>query len=57
MILLFSIWTVYTFLGIIWLAYISEKDYIEEYNLIGSIIIVLFWPIHLIYTKFKNGIF
>lgn len=55
--LLFLIWGIYLFLGFLWLNHTIKKDYIKEYNVIGTTILVIVWPIHLIYTKVKNGIF
>lgn len=52
--LLFLIWGVYLFLGILWLNHTIKKDYIKEYNVIGSVMVTVMWPIHLIYTKFKK---
>jgi len=52
--LLFLIWGIYLSLGILWLNHTIKKDYIKEYNAIGSTILVLVWPMHLIYTKIKK---
>lgn len=52
--LIILIWLVYLTLGISWLSYTVKKELIKEYNVIGTFIIMTFWPIHLFYTKFKK---
>jgi hypothetical protein len=52
--LLFLIWFLYLMFGIFWLNYTVQKNIVEEYNVIGSLIIVTVWPIHMFYTKFKK---
>lgn len=54
MLILFLLWFLYIATGVLWLAHTVEKKIIEEYNMIGSLLIVAIWPIHLIYTKFKK---
>lgn len=52
--LLFTLWSLYLSLGIGWLSYTVKKKYLEDYNVIASIIIVVMWPIHMFYTKIKK---
>jgi hypothetical protein len=52
--LLFILWAIYLTLGIGWLYYIIKKNNIQEYNMLGSMFVVVTWPIHLFYTKFKK---
>jgi hypothetical protein len=52
--LLLALWTVYIGLGIAWLNYLVQKNYLLEHNVIASLIILMIWPIHMIYTKIKK---
>jgi hypothetical protein len=51
---LFLIWFVYLMIGTIWLNYILQKNIVKEYNVMGSLIIVITWPLHIFYTKLKK---
>jgi len=53
MLLAILIWVLYLTLGIFWLFYTVKNNIIKEYNMIGSLILVTVWPIHLLYVKFK----
>jgi len=52
--LLLTSWFIYLVLGIIWLNHLVKEDYLEEHNVIASLIILMIWPIHMIYTKIKK---
>lgn len=52
--ILFLVWFLYLVLGVLWLNHTVKKDLIDEYNVIGSLIIITIWPIHLFYTKIKK---
>ena len=52
--ILFLVWFLYLVLGVLWLNHTFKKNLIDEYNVIGALIIVTMWPIHLFYTKFKK---
>jgi len=54
MIKLFGIWTLYVLLGIIWLNYFSNKRKIQSENVIGSLMIVTLWPLHIIYELIRK---
>jgi hypothetical protein len=54
MLMLFLIWVIYLTLGMLWLVYIIKKKYIREYNLLGSLILLMTWPLHLFYKKNKK---
>jgi hypothetical protein len=51
---MFLIWFLYLMIGILWLTHTVQKNIVKEYNVIGSLIIVTTWPIHMFYTKFKK---
>lgn len=52
--LLLALWTVYVGLGIAWLNYLVQKNYLLESNVIASLFILIIWPIHMFYTKIKK---
>lgn len=52
--ILFLVWFLYLTLGVLWLNHTVKKGLINEYNVIGALIIVTIWPIHLFYTKIKK---
>jgi hypothetical protein len=55
MLLLFAVWGVYLLLGITWLFYFISKKGDEQYdNMIGSLVITLMWPFHIIYEIHKK---
>jgi len=37
-----------------WLYYITTKNLVDEYNVIGTVLILLTWPIHLVYKLIKK---
>ena len=52
---LFLMWFFYLMIGIIWLNHITkDDDIVEEYNVTGSLVIVITWPLHIFYTKLKK---
>lgn len=54
MLRLFLIWVIYLTLGMLWLVHASKKKYIKEYNLLGSLMLLTTWPLHLFYKKNKK---
>jgi hypothetical protein len=53
MVLLFLIWALYLILGLFWLKIIISRKPNREYNMIGSLFIISFWPIHVINKIFN----
>jgi hypothetical protein len=51
--IMFLIWALYLILGFLWLCYTIKKNIIKEYNVIGSLILILMWPFHVLHSKFK----
>lgn len=55
MLVLFGIWALYILLGITWLYYfIVKKDEEQSDNMIGSLFIVIGWPLHISYEIYKK---
>lgn len=54
--MLFIIWTIYVLLGISWLYVFIERYVVQPYdfNMLGSLFIVCFWPAHIGYRVFKK---
>lgn len=50
----FGIWTLYVILGVVWTVYYFNKKNIQSENVIGSMVIALIWPLHIIYNLLKN---
>jgi len=50
----FILWTLHILLGIIWLSYFISKDKNQPTNMIGSLFLIVCWPIHMIYQILKK---
>ena len=51
MIIFLICWVLYLAFGLLWLNHSIKNDIIKEYNMLGSLMLVTLWPIHMLYVK------
>lgn len=51
---MFYIWSTHLFLGVFWLYITVRFNFIHNYNTLGSLLLIVFWPIHVFYKILKN---
>ncbi len=54
MIMIFIVWAIYVLLGLLWLNFLVNKDWVNEWNQLGAIFLVCIWPIHIVYYLSKR---